>query len=131
MSRLLILPLVVTVIEIYLLILVGGFLGGFQTTLLLMVISLFGLWLVKHQGFGLLRRVQSELSQGRSPAVGILDGVLVLAGGLLLVIPGFFTDILGLFLLVPFSRHVIRQFIGLWLQRRISNGVIPIRTVRL
>jgi UPF0716 protein FxsA len=131
MSKLLILPLVITVIEIYLLIAVCGFLGVLQTILLLIVISLFGLWLVKHQGFGLLRRVQSELSQGRSPAAGILDGTLVLAGGLLLVIPGFLTDILGMLLLVPFSRHVVRQFIGLWLQRRLANGVIPIRTVRL
>jgi len=52
---------------------------------------------------------------------------MVLVGGVLLLTPGFFTDFLGLFFLIPFTRAVIKQFVRLWLQRRLSRGTITIR----
>jgi UPF0716 protein FxsA len=128
--KLLILFLTVPVIEIYLLIKMGSLIGALPTVLLLLAISFSGAWLVRHQGFGILRRIQSELAQGRIPAAEVMDGALVLVGGILLMTPGFFTDALGLFFLVPVSRAVIKQFIGLWLQRRMSNGVISIQSFR-
>jgi UPF0716 protein FxsA len=127
MFKLFILFLTVPVIEIYLLIKMGGLIGAIPTVLLLLGISFSGAWLVRHQGFGILRRIQSELAQGRIPAAEVMDGALVLVGGILLMTPGFFTDVLGLFFLVPASRTVIKQFIGLWLQRRMSTGVITIQ----
>jgi len=69
---------------------------------------------------------QAELAQGRLPAAELLDGALVLVGGVLLLTPGFFTDLLGLFLLIPASRALIKQFVGLWLQRRLDRGTITI-----
>jgi UPF0716 protein FxsA len=124
--RLFILFAVIPVIEIYLLIKVGSLIGALPTVALLLSISLAGAWLVRHQGFEILRRIQSELAQGRLPAAELLDGALVLVGGVLLLTPGFFTDFLGLFFLIPFTRAAIKQFARLWLQRRLSRGVITI-----
>lgn len=125
--RLFILFAVIPVIEIYLLIKVGSLIGPLPTVALLLAISLAGAWLVRHQGFELLRRIQSELALGRLPAAELLDGAMVLVGGVLLLTPGFFTDLLGLLFLIPFSRALIKQFARLWLQRRLSRGTITIR----
>lgn len=126
--RLFILFAVIPVVEIYLLIKVGSLLGALPTVALLLAISLAGAWLVRHQGFEILRRIQAELGQGRLPAAELLDGAMVLVGGVLLLTPGFFTDLLGLFFLVPVSRTLIKQFARLWLQRRLARGgVITIR----
>ena len=125
--RLFILFAVVPVIEVYLLIKVGSLIGALPTVALLLTISMVGAWLVRHQGFELMRRIQSELAQGRLPAAELLDGAMVLVGGMLLLTPGFFTDFLGLFFLIPFTRAAIKQFVRLWLQRRLSRGTITIR----
>ena len=125
--RLFILFAVVPVIEVYLLIKVGSLIGPLPTVALLLAISMVGAWLVRHQGFELMRRIQSELAQGRLPAAELLDGAMVLVGGVLLLTPGFFTDFLGLFFLIPATRALIKQLVGLWLQRRLSRGTITIR----
>lgn len=124
--RIFLLFTIVPVVEIYLIIRVGSLIGALPTVLLLLAISSAGAWLVRTQGFALMRRIQSELAQGRLPAAELLDGALVLVGGVLLLTPGFFTDLLGLFLLIPASRAVIKQFVGLWLQRRLDRGTITI-----
>jgi len=118
---------VLPVVEIYLLIQVGYQLGALPTVALVLLISLLGALLVRHQGFEIVRRIQTELGQGRLPAAELLDGALVLVGGTLLLTPGFFTDLLGLFCLFPVSRTLLKQFARLWLQRRLERGVITIR----
>ncbi len=125
--RLFLLFAVIPVIEVYLLIKVGSLIGAVPTVALLLAISMVGAWLVRHQGFEIMRRIQSEMAQGRLPAAELLDGAMVLVGGVLLLTPGFFTDFLGLFFLIPFSRALIKQFVALWLQRRLERGVITIR----
>jgi UPF0716 protein FxsA len=125
--RLFLLFSVVPVIEIYLLIKVGKQIGALPTVALLLAISMTGAWLVRHQGFGILRRIQAELAQGRLPAAELLDGAMVLVGGVLLLTPGFFTDALGLLFLIPVTRNIIKQYAGLWLQRRLSQGTMTIR----
>src|ERR1700674_1005800 len=113
MIRLFILLAVIPVIELFLLIKVGRLLGAVPTVVLLLSISLAGAWLVRHQGFEVLRRIQAEMAQGWLPAAELLDGALVLVGGVLLLTPGFFTDVLGLFFLIPFTRAIIKQFVRL------------------
>ena len=126
-ARLFVLFLIVPVIEIYLLIKVGSFIGAVPTVAALLLISLAGAWLVRHQGFHILARIQAELGQGRLPAAELLDGALVLVGGVLLLTPGFFTDFLALFFLIPASRAVIKQALGIWLQRKLSRGQFIMR----
>lgn len=125
--RLFLLFTVVPVIELYLLIRVGRLIGALPTVALILAISMAGAWLVRAQGFAILGRVRSELAQGRIPAGDLLDGALVLVGGILLLTPGFFTDFLGLFFLIPPARRVIKQFLGLWLQRKLASGQFVVR----
>ena len=120
--RLFLLFLIVPVIEIYLLIKVGSLIGGLPTVAILLLISFLGAYLVRSQGFRLLTEVREELARGRLPAAQLLDGALVLVGGILLMTPGFFTDFLGIFFLIPATRRLIKLWIGLWLQARLSKG---------
>ena len=119
--------LIVPVIEIYLLIQVGSRIGGVPTVALLLLMSLLGAYLMRSQGGRVLARIQEELSQGRLPAAQLLDGALIFIGGVLLTTPGFFTDFIGIFFLVPATRRVIKMWLGLWLQSRISKGGFVIR----
>ena len=125
--RLFLIFLIVPVIEIYLLIKVGSLIGGLPTVAILLLISLLGAYLVRSQGFRILARIGDELAQGRLPAAQLLDGALVLVGGVLLMTPGFFTDFLGIFFLVPCTRRLIKVWLGLWLQSRLSGGGFLIR----
>lgn len=126
--RLFILFTVVPVIELCLIIKMGELVGPLPTVLLLFAISLAGAWLVRSQGFHLLRRIRSELAQGRLPTGELLDGAMLLVGGVLLLTPGFFTDFVGLFFLIPVTRGFIVQFVGLWLQRRLDRGTVIVRS---
>jgi UPF0716 protein FxsA len=119
--------LIVPVIEIYLLIKVGSLIGGFPTVAILLLISLLGAYLVRSQGFRLVAQIREELAQGRLPAAQLLDGALVLFGGVLLLTPGFFTDFLGIFFLIPVTRNLVKLWLGHWLQARLSRGTLVMR----
>lgn len=119
--------LIVPVIEIYLLIKVGSLIGGVATVSVLLLMSLLGAYLMRSQGGRVLARIRDELSQGRLPAAQLLDGALIFIGGVLLTTPGFFTDFMGIFFLVPATRRVIKMWLGLWLQSRISKGGFVVR----
>jgi UPF0716 protein FxsA len=125
--RLFILFTVLPIIEIYLIIKTGQVIGPLPTVFLLLAISFAGSWLVRAQGFQTMRSIQSELARGRLPAAQLMDGAMVLAGGVLLLTPGFFTDLLALFLLIPYTRAHIKRLLGAWLQRRLEHGAIVIR----
>src|SRR5690242_18764156 len=127
LARLFLLFLIVPVIEIYLLLKVGSLIGAVPTVAILLAISFLGAWLVRHQGFLVLRRIQDGLAQGHLPAAELMDGALILVGGVLLLTPGFFTDFLGIFFLFPPTRIFIKRMIGHWLQRRLSRGGFIIR----
>jgi UPF0716 protein FxsA len=125
--RIFLLFTVVPIIEIYLLIKVGRLIGALPTVLLLLSISGLGAYLVRSQGFRIVTRIREELAQGRLPAAQLMDGALVLVGGMLLLTPGFFTDFLGIFFLIPLTRKLIKAWIGLWLQARLARGHFPTR----
>lgn len=118
---------IVPIIEIYIIIKVGSLVGAVPTVVLLLFISLAGAFLVRHQGFAVLRRIQSELAGGRLPTAELLDGAMILVGGVLLMTPGFFTDFVGLLFLIPFTRAIIKQFVRIRMQRRLGRGIITIR----
>jgi len=126
MFRLFLLFSIIPIVEIYLLVKAGTVIGPLPTVGLLLLISFAGAWLVRHQGFEILRRIQLELSQGRMPAAELLDGFMVLVGGILLLTPGFFTDVLGLLFIIPPSRRLMGRFVILWIRQRLSRGAITI-----
>jgi UPF0716 protein FxsA len=110
---------VVPLAELAVMIAVGQWIGVWEAIALLVAVSLVGVVLVKQQGVGAWRRIRSEMRSGQVPAAAVLDGALVLFAGVLLVVPGFLTDIVGLCLLVPPVRDLIRRFTGRRITRRV------------
>ena len=127
LARLFVIFAVVPVLELYVLIKVGRLIGAWQTVAVLLAVSFAGAWLVRHQGFSILARIQGELASGRIPAAEMLDGFLILVGGILLLTPGFLTDLLGILFLVPSGRYLLKQYLRRWLERRLSRGAIIVR----
>lgn len=119
--RLLLLFTIVPVIELALLIQVGDLFGVLPTVAIVLTTGFAGAWLARTQGILALRRLQRELATASFPAEEIFDGAIILAGGLLLLTPGFMTDLLGLAALVPGSRHLIKLFLKREVRRRISG----------
>lgn len=91
----------VPIIEIALFVQVGGWLGLLPTLAIVVATAILGSWLVRRQGLAELRRVQTSLTELRDPTRPLAHGAMILASGLLLLTPGFFTDALGFLLLVP------------------------------
>jgi UPF0716 protein FxsA len=101
--------IVVPIAELYVLLQVGQAIGVLPTIALLILDSVLGSWLMRSQGRAAWLRFNRALAEGRVPGREVIDGVLIIFGGALLVTPGFLTDILGLILLLPPTRAVVRQ----------------------
>ena len=101
--------IVVPILEIYVLIQIGSAIGVLPTIALLILDSVLGAVLMRSQGRAAWMRFNRALAEGRVPAREVLDGVLVIFGGALLLTPGFLSDILGLVLLLPPTRALVRK----------------------
>ncbi|HEX4730470.1 MAG TPA: FxsA family protein [Solirubrobacterales bacterium] len=111
MALLVILFIVVPIAELYVIIQVGEAIGLWPTLALLLADALLGSFLLKHQGRGAWRRFNEALAQRRFPGKEVADGLLIMVGGTLLLAPGFLTDIVGLFLLIPPTRAIARRLL--------------------
>ena len=103
--------IIVPMVEIYTIIQVGHAIGALDTIALLVLVSIVGAWLTKHEGFVVLRRLRAQLEAGRTPTAELIDGVLVLGAGVLMMTPGFVTDAIGLLVLFPPTRAVLRAYL--------------------
>lgn len=104
--------LVLAMAELALLIAVGDAIGIAPTLLLILAFSGAGIVLAKAQGLAVWRRFRATLARGQVPSAEMADGVLVLVGAVLLVTPGFISDLLGLMLLLPVSRAPVRRMLA-------------------
>lgn len=127
--RLLILVTFLPILEIYVLIESGRLIGVWPTVLLVVFTGIAGSWLMRQQGLTLLGRIQAELASGQVPANVLLDGALILVGGILLLTPGFCTDLAGATMLIPGTRHLWHKWLHRWLSRQIATGRLRIRRV--
>ncbi|NCP04600.1 MAG: membrane protein FxsA [Deltaproteobacteria bacterium] len=116
----------VPVMEIYVLLSVGSLIGLWPTIGLILATGIAGAQLARVQGISVLFSIQQELAQGRMPTSELIDAAMILAGGLLLLTPGFCTDLLGFLLLAPFSRKPLKQYLAKIFARAIKNGQIQI-----
>ncbi len=110
--------IVVPLAELYVILKVGDAIGPIWTILLLAADSVLGSVLLRSQGRSVWRRFNAALTDGKLPHREVVDGVLVIFGGAFLITPGFLTDIVGLSLLVPPTRAVVRRALMRRLGRR-------------
>ena len=94
-------------LEIYLLIEVGGQVGALNTVALIFLTAIIGLYFAKQQGLQTLKSGMINLYQNKVPIYEMMSGASIALAALLLIIPGFFTDLIGFFLLVPFTRKLL------------------------
>jgi UPF0716 protein FxsA len=109
---------VVPLVELYVLVAVAGAIGVFPALAILLGVSFLGVWLVKREGIGVLRRMQETLARGEMPAVEMIDGGLLVLAGAMCLVPGFVTDAFGLLLILP----PVRAFVRNRLIHRWTNG---------
>jgi len=121
-TKLLILFVIIPVTELYILIEVGKKIGSLTTIGVIILTGIIGAYLVKSQGFMILRKIQNDLNEGIMPGDSLIQGAIILAGGILLLTPGFVTDILGFILLMPVSRNILKKYLLKWLKGKIKEG---------
>jgi UPF0716 protein FxsA len=130
--RWLLLALIVGVaLEIAALVSVAKLIGIGWTIGLLVVESLIGAWLVKREGRAAWRAFRTAVSTGEMPPGQLADAAIVLIGGLLLLAPGFLTDLVGFFLVLPFTRGISRRWLETMVSRRFLGGMPLPTTVRV
>jgi UPF0716 protein FxsA len=120
--------IVVPLAELYVILRVGDAIGWLPTILLLAADSLLGSWLLRSQGRVVWRRFNEAVRAGRVPHSEVIDGVLIIFGGAFLITPGFLTDVIGLILLIPPTRSMVRRVTRRAIERRAVVGVAgPVR----
>lgn len=124
LGRLALLFVVAPVVELYLLVRLGGVIGLWPTLGLVVATGAAGAVLAKAEGLRVLLRFQRELSEGRLPGQAMLDGICVLVGGTLLLTPGILTDLAGLALLFPPTRRWIQGRVTRRLQAQVASGAV-------
>jgi UPF0716 protein FxsA len=116
--------IVVPIVELFVIIQVGEAIGVLPTIALLIADSVLGSMLMRSQGRSAWRRFNAALAEGRIPHREVLDGALVIFGGALLLTPGFISDILGLILLLPPTRVLVRGLVARrLLPRLVVSGI--------
>jgi UPF0716 protein FxsA len=122
LAALIALFIIVPLAELYVILKVGDAIGAVWTILLLAADSVLGSVLLRTQGRAVWARFNTTLEEGRMPHREVMDGVLVIFGGAFLITPGFLTDIVGLTLLIPPTRAVVRRLVVRRLGRRVTVG---------
>jgi UPF0716 protein FxsA len=113
------------VVEIYVMVLVAQGIGALNMIGLLILCSLMGVWLAKREGFGVLARIRDRAAMRQPLTDDLVDGALVLLGGLLLIVPGFVSDAMGLLLLFPPTRAVARTWVKGRFRLRVYGVITP------
>ncbi|WP_211746821.1 FxsA family protein [Paenibacillus sp. Marseille-Q4541] len=118
--------LIIPGVELFGFIWVSERIGAGYTILLIVLTSLIGMAMMQFEGRKVLQDSQKEMQNGQVPGRKMLDGLCVFVGGMLLVIPGFLTDIIGFTLLFPLTRPLYRIFLLKWLEKKMKDGKIRI-----
>ena len=120
--------IVIPAVEIGILLFAGKTIGVLPTVALIVATGFLGAYLAKKEGLETVKKARFEMQFGRLPGEAILDGICVLSGGIFLLMPGFLTDVLGLFLLVPVTRRLFKKLLKKWMAKWLERG--PIKIIR-
>ena len=99
------------ILELWLIVQIAHATSWAATILIVLGTGILGTMMTRRQGLKIWRRIQQALHRGEIPGNDLLDGLLLLVGGILLITPGLVTDTIGLFLLVPFTRVLVRSYL--------------------
>ena len=112
--------------EIAIFIVIGKAIGVFYTLLFIVLTSVLGILIAKKRGTKSVQAVQKSLQQGQPPGIAMIETFMVFIGGVLLVLPGFITDIIGLFFVLGITRNLFKPVIFYYLRKRMKSGQVVI-----
>ncbi|MFQ5683058.1 MAG: FxsA family protein [Candidatus Binatia bacterium] len=124
--RLLLIFTTVPLLELYILIKIGSSIGALNTIILVFGTAFLGSALVRLEGLKTFQQITNNLSQGIVPAEEMVDGLLIFAGGILLITPGVLTDIFALLLVIPLSRALFKRWLRKKFGRMVASGDIQL-----
>lgn len=126
--KLLLAMTVIPAVELYLLLQLGQWMGALETVLLILFTGAMGASLAKREGLGVLQKLKEDAQSGLPPADRLVEGVMVLVGGVLLLTPGVLTDLAGFALIAPISRRPLAPVLKSWLGSRFQLGGLKVGT---
>jgi UPF0716 protein FxsA len=127
-AKLLLLMTVVPAVELYLLLRIGKTIGAIETIYVIILTGILGAWLAKREGLAVIRKIQEDAVSGVPPADRLVEGLMVLLGGVLLLTPGVLTDAMGLSMIFPLTRVPIAKVAKTWLAARVNVEGVNIGT---
>ncbi|HKL81405.1 MAG TPA: FxsA family protein [Desulfobacter sp.] len=116
----------IPVVELYILIHLGGIIGGLNTVILVIITGFLGAYLARMEGLNTMMKVRRNLDQGLMPAEDLVDAFIILIAGLVLITPGLLTDTAGLLLLWPPTRNKFKRVLRKKFDDMAANGSINI-----
>jgi len=123
-TRLLLLMTIVPAVELYLLLHIGQAIGAAETIYIIIATGVVGAWLAKREGLSVIQKIQEDAVNGVPPGDRLVEGLMVLVGGVLLLTPGVVTDATGLAMIFPLTRAPLARITKRWLATRVTlNGV--------
>ena len=125
MNTLLLIILFVPLLEIYLFIEIGGQIGAFNTILIILFTAIVGIYFVRLQGLSTLKSGVTQIYQNQIPVYEMMSGAALAVAAVLLIVPGFATDVVGFLLILPLTRNLIFKFLGKkYKKKRIKDDLI-------
>ncbi|MFD2705280.1 FxsA family protein [Salibacterium lacus] len=121
---LLLLLIIVPAFEVGVLILSGSIIGVWPTILLIILTGLLGAWLARKEGMETIRTARLQMQNNEVPGSLVLDGICILVGGAVLLTPGFITDAAGFFLLIPYTRGVVKALLQKLFKKIMNSGSV-------
>lgn len=124
--------IIVPLLELALLIEVGKYLGVWNTIALVLITAIAGAMMMQLEGIKVWSDLQQDLMSMRMPTDNIINGVLILIGGIVLLTPGIITDIIGITLLVPFTRSIYRKLLKKKFEHKVRRGanIVEIKEIK-
>jgi len=120
--KLAILFITIPICEIFIFLEAGNLIGPLPTLATVILTGIAGAYLARTQGLELVAKVQKSLNRGELPSSELLDGLFILAGGLLLLTPGLLTDLVGFVCLTPLARQPLKKKLGEWFANKLAQG---------
>ena len=121
MNSVLLSIILVPIVEIYLFIKIGAKIGAFNTILLIFITAITGIIYARYEGLNTLRSAYSQMIKQETPAYEIISGAAIAFAALLLIIPGFATDIIGFLIILPITRKLILGKVSAKIKKKESN----------
>jgi UPF0716 protein FxsA len=125
MNTLLLIILFVPLLEIYLFIEIGGQIGAFNTILIILFTAIVGIYFVRLQGLSTLKSGVTQIYQNQIPVYEMMSGAALAVAAVLLIVPGFATDLVGFILIIPLTRNLVFKFLKKkYTKKRIKDDLI-------